>query len=78
VGGDGQFNRVTRCVKIDPNIGNADEFYAELVRLHDGLDDRESLKLNAKIILLLANQVGDPRVLSEVLTAAAGSRDSKE
>jgi hypothetical protein len=61
-------------VKIDVNIGNPDEFYAELVRLHDGLDHHESLKLNAKIILLLANHIGDPRVLAEVLAAVDRSR----
>ncbi|MGH8597240.1 MAG: DUF2783 domain-containing protein, partial [Gammaproteobacteria bacterium] len=58
-------------VKITPNITHPDEFFAELVRLHDGLSERQSLKLNAKIILLLANQIGDPVVLNAVLSAAA-------
>ncbi|MSR15210.1 MAG: DUF2783 domain-containing protein [Gammaproteobacteria bacterium] len=57
-------------MKIEPNIANADEFYAALVGLHDGLDAVASLKLNAKLILLLANQIDDPAVLAAVLAAA--------
>lgn len=57
-------------MNVAPNIDNADEFYAELVRLHDGLDTGASLKLNAKIILLLANQIGDSKILSAVLAVA--------
>ena len=53
-----------------PNIANPDEFYHQLVELHTGLGVEESLKLNAKIILLLANQVGDASVLAAILRAA--------
>ena len=53
-----------------PNIANPDEFYNQLVELHAGLGVEESLKLNAKIILLLANQVGDASVLTAILRAA--------
>ena len=60
-------------MNVQPNIQNPDEFYHELVRLHDGLSVEQSLKLNAKIILLLANQVGDAAVLSSILAAARKS-----
>ena len=51
----------------DANIARPDDFYAQLVALHDGLDQRESAVVNAKIILMLANHIGDEAVLYEVL-----------
>ncbi len=52
------------------NIEKPDEFYAALVELHAGLDGQESLRLNAALILLLANQIGEAGVLSEILQVA--------
>lgn len=54
-----------------PNIADPDGFYAELIARHDGLDDAQSAALNARLVLLLANHVGDREVLSEALTVAA-------
>lgn len=56
-----------------PNIAGPDEFYAELIRAHDGLSDDESAAFNARLILLLANHVGDRGILSEALRAARPS-----
>lgn len=53
-----------------PNIAGPDEFYAELIQAHDGLSEDESAAFNARLILLLANHVGDRSVLSEALRAA--------
>lgn len=53
-----------------PNISGPDEFYAELIQSHDGLSDEDSAALNARLILLLANHIGDRVVLSEALAAA--------
>jgi hypothetical protein len=61
-------------VVVTPNIQNPDEFYAALVALHAGLSAEESLKLNAKLILLLANQIGDYAVLMEILALAQAAR----
>jgi len=36
-----------------------DDIYERLVSMHDGLSDDESRKLNAKLILVLINQVGN-------------------
>lgn len=58
----------------DPNIHDPDGFYAELIATHDGLSDAESVALNARLILILANQIGDRAVLSEALELAAQSR----
>ena len=57
-----------------PNIPDPDDFYAELIAAHDGLSDDESVALNARLILLLANHIGDRAVLSEAL-AEARQRD---
>lgn len=59
-----------------PNIAAPDDFYAELIRAHDGLDDDASAALNARLILLLANHVGDAEVLRQAIAAAvaAGQR----
>ena len=52
------------------NIPDPDGFYAELIETHDGLSEEESMALNARLILLLANHIGDRAVLSQALTAA--------
>ncbi len=55
-------------------IDDPDGFYAELIELHDGLTPEESNKVNAKLILMMANQIGDRSVLDEMLNhVRAGS-----
>ena len=53
------------------NIKAPDEFYADLLSVHEGLRKAESDALNARLILLLANHIGDRQVLAEALQAAA-------
>lgn len=55
----------------EPNIPDADSFYAELLAAHEGLGDDESRALNARLVLILANHVGDRAALSEALALAA-------
>ncbi|MDG4897642.1 DUF2783 domain-containing protein [Mesorhizobium sp. WSM4976] len=54
-----------------PNIPQPDDFYAELLALHEGRSKAESDAINARLVLLLANHIGDRRVLSDALRAAA-------
>ena len=54
-----------------PNFQDADGFYEQLLDAHAGRTREESELLNARLILLLANQVGDSRVLRECIAAAA-------
>ncbi|MEE8271943.1 MAG: DUF2783 domain-containing protein [Alphaproteobacteria bacterium] len=56
-----------------PNIADPDGFYAELLGLHDGRDETESHAVNARLVLILANHVGDRAVLSEAMELAARS-----
>lgn len=62
-------------LKTDLTIQDPDDFYARLIDLHKDLKPEQSNKLNAKIILLLANQVGDEEVLAEVLQYARSCLD---
>jgi len=52
------------------NIPSPDEFYETLIAAHEGLSDDESAALNARLILVLANHIGEPDVLNEALEAA--------
>lgn len=57
-------------MRTDPNITDPDDFYARLIALHDGLGPEESQAVNARLILLMANQIGDGEVLDAILDAA--------
>lgn len=52
-----------------------DDFYELLVEAHRGLSDEQSRLVNARLVLLLANHIGDLRVLREALTAARAGVD---
>ncbi|MEM8591407.1 MAG: DUF2783 domain-containing protein [Pseudomonadota bacterium] len=58
----------------EANLGNSDDFYAALLAAHEGLDKAEMARLNARLILTLANHIGDLEVLEEALAVARGSR----
>jgi len=47
-----------------------DDFYEMLIEGHRGLSDEQSELMNARLVLLLANHVGDLRVLREAIDAA--------
>ena len=47
-----------------------DDFYQSLIDAHKDLSDAQSELFNAKLVLLLANHIGDGAVLAEALSAA--------
>lgn len=53
-----------------PNLASPDEFYEALIDTHRGLTEAESQQVNARLILLLANHIGEAAVLREALAAA--------
>lgn len=55
---------------LSPNIENADDFYADLLAAHEGLDKAASDALNARLVLVLANHIGDASVLTQAIQAA--------
>ena len=68
-------------LNTQPNFGAGDEpplraftpgddFYELLIGAHRGLGDDQSRLVNARLILLLSNHIGDLRVLREALAAA--------
>jgi hypothetical protein len=60
-------------LNTEPNISAPDDFYHELIELHRDLTDQQSALVNAKLILLLANHIGDRAVLREAMAAARES-----
>ena len=53
-----------------------DDFYQALIDAHRGLNDDQSLQLNARLILLLSNHIGDLSVLREALQLARDAASS--
>jgi len=52
------------------SLEDPDGFYEALINLHEGLSEEESRLVMAKLVLLLANQIGDSEVLDEALSVA--------
>lgn len=48
----------------------ADQLYNELIALHEGLDEAQSAALNARLVLILMNQIGDAAILRAAFEAA--------
>jgi hypothetical protein len=63
---------MTEKLRVDPNFSHPDDVYELLVEMHRDLTDEQSKKTNAKLILLLANHIGDPQVLAEAIAIARG------
>jgi len=57
-------------LNIEPNVAAPDDFYQALIDLHRDLSDAQSELVNARLILLLANHVGDLEVLREAMRRA--------
>ncbi len=50
-------------------IEDPDAFYERLIELHANRSDADSQLINAKLILMMANEIGDQQVLEEMLRA---------
>lgn len=68
-------------LNVQPNLGipgeryrhaymPGDRFYEMLIEGHRGLADEQSELMNARLVLLLANHIGDLRVLQEAVALA--------
>ena len=53
-----------------PNLAAPDDFYEALIDMHRDLGEAQSALVNAKLVLLLANHVGDLDVLRAAMAAA--------
>jgi putative component of toxin-antitoxin plasmid stabilization module len=61
---------MTHLRRDDGFGGQGDAFYERLVAAHRGLSDADSGALNARLVLLLANHVGDAAVVAEAIVEA--------
>ena len=57
-------------MKTELNLQDADTFYEQLLNAHEGLSAEQSEQLNMRLILLLANQVGNAAVLRDCIESA--------
>lgn len=58
----------------EPNWTEPDETYADLIAAHDGLSPEESAALNVRLVLTLANVIGDRAVIAEAIAVAKKSK----
>lgn len=57
-------------LNTEPALADPDGFYAALIDMHRGLTPQQSELVNARLILLLANHIGDMDILKDALTQA--------
>ncbi len=57
-------------LNTEPNIAAPDDFYEALIDLHRDLTPEQSAAVNARLILLLANHIGDAEVLARAMARA--------
>jgi hypothetical protein len=54
----------------NPNIADPDGFYQELIESQRELSDEQADMLTTKLVLILANHVGDRELLREAIALA--------
>lgn len=57
-------------LNTQPNLSAPDDFYEALISAHQGLETHESHAMNARLVLLLANHIGDLATLQQALRVA--------
>jgi anthranilate phosphoribosyltransferase len=60
-------------LKRDLNVADADGLYAAILEAHSGLSPEDSVALNARLVLLLANQVDDLGIVQQAIAKARQS-----
>lgn len=61
---------MSQLLNLEPNLASVDDFYQMLIDTHQGLSDAESHSVNAKLVLILANHIGDINVLKQAMDIA--------
>ncbi len=62
-----------QAIDTSARINRPDDMYQMLIDAHAGLDDHGSMKLNAKLVLILANHIGDMDILAQAIDLARTS-----
>lgn len=60
-------------LNLEPNLTDPDAFYEALTDVHRRCTPETSERINARLVLLLANHVGDVEMLREAIEIAAAS-----
>ena len=60
------------ALNLQPNLSAPDDIYEALIKAHEGLTPAQSEALNARLILILINHIGDESVIRQALHAARG------
>lgn len=61
---------MTERLRTEPRLADPDGAYAALMEAHRGLDPAVSRRLDAKLVILLANHIGDAAVLRQAIALA--------
>jgi anthranilate phosphoribosyltransferase len=62
---------MSKALDLDDGFaGRGDDVYEALIRGHEGLSEEESAAMNARLVLILANQVRDPEAVIEAIRLA--------
>lgn len=59
-------------LNLTPNIADPDGFYQQLIDSQRDMSEAEAELMNCKLILILANHIGDRDVLAAALEVAGG------
>ena len=65
-------------LNLTRNLPDPDGFYEYLVSRQRHMNDEEANCMNARLILILANQIGDPDVLKAAIDFAANPKAAKK
>lgn len=64
------------AVDLEPALEDPDGFYEQLLKAHEGLSTEQSFELNARLLMILANQIGSREVIFHCIELArAAGRD---
>jgi hypothetical protein len=68
----------TNVLNTGTHMASYDDYYEALISAHQGLDTAESHAMNARLVLLLSNHIGDLSVLQAALHIARGKPPTNE
>jgi hypothetical protein len=64
------------ALQTEPRLADGDLLYAELIQAHRDLTPAQSERLNARLILLLMNHIGDAEVVRAAIRVAAAGQSA--
>ncbi|MEQ1647373.1 MAG: DUF2783 domain-containing protein [Hyphomicrobiaceae bacterium] len=64
-------------LKTTAQLADADGVYRMIIEAHRGLNDEASASLNARLVLVLANHIGDSEVIRQALTLAKATGEPR-